>query len=90
MMSAGRIRALASGVAATVGFGFVWTTIEILRQDPERRLLVLWLLSLVVAATSVAIVVCLYMRSVKKESRARAVDTLVSAVDHGRQIYRDE
>lgn len=89
MLGGGRSCALASVAAVVVGFGFVWTTIEILRVVPELRLLVIWLLLLAASITTVAMVVFMYVytRSGKKEQRAHDADALVSAVKRDRRIY---
>lgn len=88
MSDGSRSRAFASVFAVAAGFIFVWVTIEILRADPERRLLVLWLLSFVLSIVTAGVVVFMYTRSSTEKSRARKeADTLMSAVERGRRLH---
>lgn len=58
-------------------FAFVYMTIEIIRADPERRLLVLWLL----AGAGVVVICVAIAREVRKEERRSDVPNVVSLVE---------
>ena len=87
MSNGGHQLALVSVIAALFGVAFIWVTVHILRTEPELRVLVLWLLSLVASVTSATVAVLVYVRNPKKRGSAHRVDTLVSAVEHSRRIY---
>lgn len=58
-------------------FAFVYMTIEIVRADPGRRLLVLWLL----AGAGVVVICVAIARGAREEERQRDVPGVVSLVE---------
>ncbi|GLZ36252.1 hypothetical protein Lesp02_84390 [Lentzea sp. NBRC 105346] len=73
-------------IAYVLGVPFVWLTIEILRTDPARRLLVLFLLGLA-ALVVVGTVICAsaVVRAQSRETDSTA-DALVSATNRRRGL----